>query len=100
MSERTLTEQARVLGGTVSVREVLAFLDTDRYLDLKEAAEYLSLSVRMIRALLPGIPHFRIGSKKLLFRKSELDGWMLQYREGGNAELDKLVDETLEGVLG
>ena len=40
MSEQTLTEQqARVLNGTLSVREVLAYLETDRYLDLKEAAK-------------------------------------------------------------
>ncbi len=41
----------------------------------------------------------RIGTKMLLFKKSELDEWMLQYREGGNAELDDLVSSTLAKVI-
>jgi len=36
----------------------------------------------------------------LLFKKSELDTWMLQYQEGGSAELDDLVNDTLANVLG
>ena len=84
----------------ISVREVLAYLDPDRYLNLAQASEYLSISQRTIRELLDEIPHYRVGSKMLLFKRSELDEWMLQYREGGNAELGELVDETLEKVLG
>ena len=82
INERTLMHQKQVLDGVVSVREILAYVEADRFLDLRETSKYLSLSVRMIRDLLPEIPHFRLGFRKLLFRKSELDGWMLQYREG------------------
>ena len=39
MSDRTLTEQKQVLAGTVSVREVLSFIESDRYMDLKEVTE-------------------------------------------------------------
>jgi len=39
MSDRTLTEQEQVLDGTVSVREVLNFIQSDRYLDLEPAME-------------------------------------------------------------
>ena len=99
MSDRTLTEQEQVLDGTVSVRQVLAYFDQDRYFNLRQASKYLSMSTRTIRDRLDDIPHYRVGSKMLLFKKSELDEWMLQYREGGNAELDELVNETLAKVI-
>ncbi len=98
MSEQTLTEQqARVLNGTLSVREVLAYLETDRYLDLKEAAEYLPLSERTIRKHLNEIPHFRCG-KKIIFKKSEIDRWMEGFR-AGDQDLDaalRMAEEMLE----
>ena len=100
MNKRTLIHQKRILETSVSVREILAYLETDRFLDLKETSRYLSLSVRMIRDLLDEIPHFRIGSKKLLFKKSELDTWMLGHREGGSPELDQLVNDAVTDLLG
>ena len=66
-------------GTLVSVKEILAYLETDRYLSLKEAAEYLPLSERTIREHLKTIPHFRCG-RKIIFRKSELDRWMESFR--------------------
>jgi hypothetical protein len=49
---------------------------------------------------LPEIPHFRVGSK-LLFRKSELDAWILQYREqGAELDLNRIAHEVLEGFFG
>ena len=98
-AERTATEKERIEQSLITVREVLAYLDPDRYLNLAQASEYLSISQRTIRGLLDEIPHYRVGSKMLLFRKSELDTWMLQYQEGGKAELDELVDETLAKVI-
>ena len=94
------SEQEQILDGVVSVREVLNYIESDRYFSLTEASGYLGFSKRGIRGRLDEIPHYRVGSKMLLFKKSELDEWMLQYREGGNAELDELVDETLADVLG
>ncbi len=97
---RTVAEGEQIEQSTISVREVLAYLDPDRYLNLAQASEYLSISQRTIRGLLDEIPHYRVGSKMLLFKKSELDEWMAQYREGGSAELDDLVNDTLANVLG
>ena len=97
-AERT-AEKERIEQSLISVREALAYLAQDRYLNLAQASEYLSMSSRTIRDRLDQIPHYRVGSKLLLFKKSELDAWMLQYREGGKAELDVLVNETLEKVL-
>jgi len=94
-----MTKQEQILDAVVSVREVLAYLSQDCYLNLAQASEYLAMSTRTIRDRIDEIPHYRIGTKMLLFKRSELDEWMMQYREGGKAELDELVDETLAKVI-
>ncbi len=100
MDERTLKDQGQILDAVVSVAEVLAYLAQDRFLTLTQSAEYLAMSTRTIRDRLDEIPHYRVSSKLLLFKRSELAEWMSQYREGGHAELDELVDDTLASVLG
>ena len=82
--------QQELLSAVVSVREVLGYLEADRFMDLKETVEYLPLSERTIREHLNEIPHFRCG-RKLVFRRSEIDRWMEGYRVTG-----KEVDEALE----
>jgi excisionase family DNA binding protein len=85
--------------GLVPVNEILAYLSHDRYLSLSETIRYIGLSERTIRDRLSEIPHFRIG-KKLLFRKSELDTWLLKYRERSDEiDLGRLADEALKGLL-
>jgi len=89
----------KVPTNVVSVDEILAHLNQDRYLSLSETSEYVNLSERTIRERLSEIPHFRVGSK-LLFKRSELDEWMLQYREGNNEpDISSMVDEVVESVL-
>ncbi len=83
----------------VSVQEVIAYIDRDRYLDKKEAAAYTSLSIRNLEARLGEIPHYRVG-KKILFKKSELDRWLEQFREGGTQNLERIADEALESIRG
>ncbi len=80
----------------VSVREVLLYFSQDRYMGKREAASYTCLSTRNLEARLSEIPHYRVG-QKVLFKKSELDRWIEQFREGGNS-LDRIVDETLESL--
>jgi len=75
--------------GVVSVREVLAYLEKDRFMDLKEVTEYLPLSERTIREHLGEIPHFRYG-KKIIFKKSEIDRWMEGFRVS-DPDLDAAV---------
>ena len=89
----------RFMSGVVSVSEIVAYMVQDRYLNLAEAAKYLSVSTRTIRDRLDEIPHRRLGTRLLLFKKSELDTWLEQYREGGKDELDELVNETLAKVI-
>jgi excisionase family DNA binding protein len=83
----------------IPVDEILALLSQDRYLSLSETSDYINLSERIIRERLSEIPHFRVGSK-LLFKKSELDEWMLRYREENEeSEIGSIVDEVVGSVL-
>ncbi len=78
---KTLMEQQKFLEGTVSVAEILNYIEQDRFLTLKEAAAYVRLSQRTLRRQVNQIQPrpFKYG-RKLLFRKSDLDRWMENYR--------------------
>ncbi len=89
-----MNKQEQVLDGVVSVREVLNLIQSDRYMDLKEAAEYLPLSERTIRQHLNEIPCFRYG-KKIIFKKSELDQWMESFRVR-DQDLDQAMKKAEE----
>ena len=91
MKTAQLTEEElqRQPAGTVSVREVLTYMSQDRYMDLKEAAEYLPVSERTIREHLKTIPHYRYG-KKIFFKRSTLDRWIETFR---------VQDDDLEQAL-
>jgi excisionase family DNA binding protein len=57
-------------------------LRNDRYLTKAETASYLGISLRWLEQLRRGSnppPAFKLG-QKLLFRVSELDDWIEQYR--------------------
>ena len=79
------------------MQEVLLHFDRDRYLDKRQASKYTSLSTRTLEARLDEIPHFRVG-RKILFKKSELDRWLEQFREGGARNLDRIVDGAIESL--
>lgn len=85
--------------GVVLVAEVLSYFDADRFFDKKELATYLSCSTRSIEKHLAEIPHYRLHGSMLRFRKSEIDEWTVQYREGGN-NLNRIADEALESIRG
>jgi len=95
LDEIQMNEQEQILDGVVSVAEVLAYIERDGYLDLPQAATYLSLSERYIRKHLSEIPHYRVGPRKLLFRRSELDQWMKQWQVQ-DLDLDRLTQMAEE----
>ncbi len=78
---------------TVSVREVIRYLETERFLDKREAAEFLRISVRNLTSRIREIPHFRLG-KKILFKLCELKRYMEVNRER-ITDLDQVIDEVL-----
>ena len=56
LNERAPMRQEQIEQRTISVREVLAYLETDLYMDLKEVTEYFPLSDRTVREHLKTIP--------------------------------------------
>ena len=104
-AEKERIGQQKFLEGTVSVREVLNYIESDRYLDLREATStrkgqrfgYLPLSEKTLRQHLNEIPHFRCGGK-IIFKKSELDRWMESFRVR-DQDLDAAM-EMAEELLG
>ena len=90
-------DRLRFMSGVVSVSEIVAYVTADRYLSLKETSEYTGFSGRTLRDQ-DDLPRYRVG-KMLRFKKSEVDAWMIKYREGGKEELSELVDGVLAKVL-
>jgi excisionase family DNA binding protein len=86
--------------GTVTVEEILPYLDRDRYMGKREAARYLGVSLRTLETWTAemGMPRFRPHAK-LLFKRSELDRWMERYRERpADLDLDKMAEEAAREV--
>ncbi len=72
----------------------------DRCFTKAQAASYLSKSTRWLDYQLAGShppPGYKLG-KCWLFKKSELDRWLEQFRAG--ADLDRIVDEVVAEVVG
>jgi len=84
--------------GVVSVAEVLSYFDADRFFDKKELATYLSCSTRSIEKNLDEVPHYRLLNSMLRFKKSEIDKWLAQYREGDSRNLEQIVDGAIESL--
>jgi hypothetical protein len=84
----------------ISLAEVLSRLEEDRYLSVAEAARYLGICERALRARLAAIPHFR--TPKILFRRSELDRWMEQFRQlpEQQPDLDRVAAAAVKDILG
>ena len=73
---------------------------TDYHFSKAEAARYVGRSVRWFDYQLQSLnppPGFKVGTQ-WIFRKSELDAWLEQFRAG--RDLDLLADETVREVLG
>lgn len=88
--------------GTVTVEEILPYLDRDRYMGKREAARYLGVSLRTLETWTAemGMPRFRPHAK-LLFKRSELDRWMEKHRENpADLDLDRLAEEVVRKVMG
>ncbi len=85
--------------GTVSVPEILEYLETDRYMPLTEAAKYLGLSRRTLQSRLKEIRHYRPGGK-ILVKRSDLDRWMERYRQEpiSKDEIDAIVDSVMRSL--
>ena len=87
--------------GTVSVAEILAYLNDDGYIGMDAAARYVGLSKRTFSKHVKDMQPrpFKCG-RKLLFKKSELDAWMENHRLPNVGELfEDSVEDTLRMVI-
>jgi hypothetical protein len=87
--------------GVLAERVVVSTL-LDPYMPLKALAGYSGLSVRKLRDHLTDLahplPHYRIGGKVVLVRRSEFDGWIAGYRRTGREDVDTIIDDVLRGL--
>jgi len=74
----------------------VTILNTPEILNISEVAEYLSMAKSSVYKMTSerSIPHFKTG-KKLLFKRSELDEWIKQYKIKTRREIEIEADEYL-----
>jgi excisionase family DNA binding protein len=83
----------------VSVRDVLAYLREDCYLDKAESARYLGVGVRTFESWMDQLPKYRPGGKAL-FKKSELDAFMKRHEERPtDVDLERIADDAVASIL-
>ena len=82
------------------LQEALRVLQADRFMPMREAAEYVGMKPRKLREILPEHLLFRISSKKILVKKSELDQVLEQYRQSPERNLSEIAEDALKTVLG
>jgi excisionase family DNA binding protein len=83
----------------VRVGDILAYLQSDRYMDKKEAAQYLGVGIRTFAGWMDQLPKYRPGGKAL-FKRSELDLFMKRHQElPTHVDVEKLADEAVAAVM-
>jgi len=83
----------------VNVRDVLQYLETDRYMDKRQSAEYCGVSVRTFESWMYELPKYRPGGKAL-FKKSELDAFMKRHEERPtDVDLERIADDAVASIL-
>jgi hypothetical protein len=85
----------------VLAERVVVSTPLDPFLSLKALATYSGLSVRKLRDHLADpahpLPQYRVGGK-VLVRRSEFDMWVARYRQVGNADVDRIVNDVMRAV--
>ncbi len=66
-------------------------------LSIPEAARAVCVSERLMRTLLPDIPHCRLGNR-VVIPVAMLDEWLRQQAEKEQSVVGKAVDEILEEI--
>lgn len=86
--------------GVLAERVVLS-TPLDPFLSLRALTSYSGLSVRKLREHLADaahpLPHYRVGGK-ILVRRSEFDAWIAQYRQVGDADVERIVADVFKGL--
>lgn len=71
------------------------------FLSVREASEYLDVSESAIHKLTSKreIPHFKPGGKKIYFKKSDLDNWILSGKVETTEDLENEINLYLANPL-
>ena len=72
-------------------------IHTKAVLNLNEACQYLELSQSHLYKLTSAgnIPHYKPNGKKLYFKRSELESWLLRNRSSTQKEIDQRAADYL-----
>ena len=66
------------------------------YESKRQLAERVNVSERTVNYwLLEGLPHFRMGTKLLRFKTTEVDAWLEKKFRCDTSAVDRIVDEVL-----
>jgi hypothetical protein len=103
MPAEDLAQAKRILDGQVSVAEILAYLQSDRFMSKRSAQHYCDLGEKKIEEFIRTgkLRAFNCG-KKILIRKSDLDALILGHEitrethEADKSDLQRLTDRALE----
>ena len=70
---------------------------TKEVLNVNEACQYLELSQSHLYKLTSGgnIPHYKPNGKKLYFKRTELESWLLRNRNATQEEIDRRAADYL-----
>jgi hypothetical protein len=98
-----LTGARKILESRVTVREILAYLQTDYWMSKRSGIQYSGVGIKKIEKAIRTcrLRSFTVG-KKILLRKSDIDAWIMagevtpQNREVEKTSLQKLTDRALE----
>jgi hypothetical protein len=79
----------------VIVEDIEVSTPLDPFMTLRAAAQYTSLSKRRLEYAIGGLPgdalpHYRLG-KRIVVRRSDLDGWMTRHRHECRPSLKAVV---------
>ena len=96
---RDLLSQAR--GLVADLRLLLSTLQCERdgYVDWNGLSNYTGTAVPTLRRVLPEHLKFRITNRKVLFRISEIDDFLEQYREPPERSLQEIAHEAVRSVF-
>ena len=83
-------------GGAQAGREGLHLGDR-LALSIAEAAQAIGVSERHLRAVLPEIPHFRVG-RRVVIPVEPLREWLRQRAETERGTVDRVVEDVLQAL--
>ena len=71
--------------------------------DIKDLSLYLKIKIKTIYAMVPDVPHYRIG-KLIRFKKEEIDSWLESKRKDDHQDfrevkLFKSKDENIDALI-